>query len=217
MAITVFLADDHAVVRDGLRAILETQGDIRVVGQAADGREAVRQVQHLCPDIVVMDIAMPELNGIDATQQIREACPTTRIVILSVHATTEHIFRALRAGAKGYLLKESAGQEVADAVRAVHAGRRYLGLQITERVIDDYVLQRQVDEGRSPLERLSAREREILQLVVEGNSSAEIAEILRISPKTVETYRSRLMHKLGLGDLPSLVKFAIQHGLTPLN
>lgn len=216
MAITVFLADDHAVVRDGLRAILETQGDIRVVGQAADGREAVRQVQHLCPDIVVMDIAMPELSGIEATQQIREACPTTRIVILSVHATTEHIFRALRAGAKGYLLKESAGQEVVDAIRTVHAGRRYLGLKITERVIDDYVLQRQVEVGRSPLERLSAREREILQLVVEGKSSAEIAEILRISPKTVETYRSRLMQKLEIRDVPSLVKFAIQHGLTPL-
>lgn len=216
MPIKVFLADDHAVLRDGLRFILETQGDIAVIGEAGDGRQAVRQVQQLRPDVVVMDIGMPELNGIEATRQIRETCPSTQVVILSVHATSEHIYRALEAGAKGYLLKESAGQRVVAAVRAVHAGHRYLCPQIGESVIDDYVLRRQGAEAKSPLERLSAREREILQLVVEGKSSAEIAEVLRISPKTVETYRSRLMQKLEIHDLPGLVKFAIQHGLTPL-
>jgi DNA-binding NarL/FixJ family response regulator len=216
VSITVFLADDHAVVRDGLRFLLEAQHDIHVIGDAADGRDAVRQVAQLCPDIVIVDIAMPELNGIEAARQISQVCPSARVIILSMHSTTEHIFRALQAGARGYLLKESAGIEVVNAVRAVHSGRRYLSQKISDQAIDDYVRQCQVGETPSPLARLSPREREVLQLVVEGKSSAEIADILALSPKTVETYRSRLMQKLGISDLPSLVKFAIQHGLTPL-
>jgi len=216
LSITVFLADDHAVVRDGLRFLLEAQHDIRVVGDAANGRDAVRQVAQLGPDVAVVDIAMPELNGIEAARQITEACPTTWVIILSMHSTTEHIFRALQAGARGYLLKESAGIEVVNAVRAVHAGRRYLSQKISDQVIDDYVRQREAVETQSPLAQLSSREREVLQLVVEGKSSAEVAAILSLSIKTVETYRSRLMHKLGINDLPSLVKFAIQHGITPL-
>ena len=215
MPIRVLLADDHAVVRDGLRYLLEAQGDIAVVGGAANGRLAVQQAQQLAPDIVVMDIAMPELNGIDATRQIREVSPATQVIILSMHSTAEHIRHALQAGAQGYLLKESAGTEVVDAVRAVHAGRRYLSQKITETVIDDYVLQRAADQVEEPLARLSAREREILQLVAEGQTSAQIASILHLSPKSIETYRSRLMRKLGIGDVAGLVKFAIQHGLTP--
>ena len=215
-AISVVLADDHAIVRDGLRMILEAQGDITVVGDAADGRQAVRLIQQLRPDVAVIDIAMPELNGIEATYEIRQTCPETQVVILSMHSTAEHVFRALQAGAQGYLLKESAGMEMVEAVRAVHAGRRYLSQRITETMIDDYLRQRQAAERKSPLERLTPREREVLQLVVEGKSSAEIGDILSLSPKTVETYRSRLMRKLGLRDLPSLVKFAIQHGITPL-
>jgi len=215
-AISVVLADDHAIVRDGLRMILEAQGDITVVGDAADGRQAVRLIQQLRPDVAVIDIAMPELNGIEATHEIRQTCPDTQVVILSMHSTAEHVFRALQAGAQGYLLKESAGMEMVEAVRAVHAGRRYLSQRITETMIDDYLRQRQAAERKSPLERLTPREREVLQLVVEGKSSAEIGDILSLSPKTVETYRSRLMRKLGLRDLPSLVKFAIQHGITPL-
>jgi len=214
--IRVFLADDHAVVRDGLRLLLEAQPDIKVVGDAANGWDAVRRVARLRPDVAILDIAMPELNGIEATQQIREVCPSTQVVILSMHSTSEHVFHALQAGARGYLLKESAGIEVVNAVRAVHVGRRYLSQKISDRVIDDYVRQREAVEARSPLARLSPREREILQLVVEGKSSAEIAGLLYLSPKTVETYRSRLMRKLGISDLPRLVKFAIQHGLTPL-
>ena len=216
MAIRVFLADDHGVVRDGLRLLLEAQGDITVVGDAATGREAVRQVQELGPDVVVMDIAMPELNGIEATYQLREMCPAIQIVILSIHSATEHILRALRAGARGYLLKESAGTEVVEAVRAVHAGRRYLSQRISDTVIDGYLRQDPGDRVRSPLESLSPREREVLQLVVEGKTSAEIGKILFLSPKTVETYRSRLMQKLGINGLPGLVKFALQHGLIPL-
>jgi DNA-binding NarL/FixJ family response regulator len=195
---------------------LEEEGDISVVGESADGRKAVRQVQKLRPDIVLMDIAMPKLNGIEATVQISENFPAARVVILSMHSSKEYIFRALAGGAKGYLLKESAGQEVVKAVRAVYKGKRYLSQRITETVIDDYIRQRQAAPAQSQLEQLSSREREILQLVVEGKSSSEIAEVLYLSPKTIETYRSRLMQKLGISDLPGLVKFAIRHGLTTL-
>ena len=216
MTIKVFLADDHAVVRNGLRFLLEEEGDISVVGESADGRKAVRQVLKLRPDIVLMDIAMPKLNGIEATAQIRETFHAARVVILSMHSSKEYIFLALAGGAKGYLLKESTGQEVVKAVRAVYKGKRYLSQRITETVIDDYIRQRQAAPARSQLEQLSSREREILQLVVEGKSSSEIAEVLYLSPKTIETYRSRLMQKLGISDLPGLVKFAIRHGLTTL-
>jgi DNA-binding NarL/FixJ family response regulator len=216
MSIKLFLADDHAVVRDGLKFLLEAQQDIEVVGDADNGRDAVRLVAQLHPDIVILDIAMPGLNGIEAAGQIREACPSTQVIMLSMHSTSEHVFRALQAGARGYLLKESAGVEVVNAIRAVLAGRRYLSQKISDQVIDDYVSRRETVGAESPLARLSAREREVLQLVVEGKSSADIAETLFLSPKTVETYRSRLMKKLGISDLPSLVKFAIQHGLTPL-
>lgn len=214
MSISVFIADDHAVVRDGLRLLLEAQADVKVVGDAIDGRQTVDQVLRLCPDVVIMDIAMPELNGIEATRKIRQVCPSIHVVILSMYATTEHIFRALQAGANGYLLKESAAVEVVTAVRAVYAGRRYLCQKIDGIMVDDYINKRHASGVKTPVESLSPREREILQLVVEGKSSAEIANILYLSPKTVETYRSRLMQKLKIKDIPSLVKFAILHGLT---
>lgn len=213
MSISVLIADDHAVVRDGLRLLLENQPDMRVVGEVADGRAAVEAALRLKPDVVLMDLAMPLLNGADATAQIMEKLETSKVVILSMHSTVEHVFRALQAGALGYLRKESAGNEVVDAVRMVHSGRRYLSQKITESVVDDYVRKR-ADE--SPLESLSQREREILQLLVEGRSGIDIARLLNVSPKTVDTYRSRMMQKLGIGDLPSLVKFALQHGLTTL-
>lgn len=217
MAVKVFLADDHAVVRDGLRFLLEAENDIKVVGSAMDGRDAVLQVKKLQPDVVLMDIAMPELNGIEATAQIHDACPSVRVIILSMYQTAEQIYQSLKAGAQGYLLKQSAGEEVVNAVRTVNKGRRYLSQKIEEMVIDDYIHQGHVAAGPGPLEKLSERERQIVQLVVEGKSSSEIAKVLLISHKTVETYRSRIMHKLGVKDLPSLVKFAIQHGLTTLD
>lgn len=213
MSISVLIADDHAVMRDGLRLLLENQPDMRVVGEVADGHAAVEAALRLKPDVVLMDLAMPLLNGADATAQIMEKLESSKVVILSMHSTVEHVFRALQAGALGYLRKESAGNEVVDAVRMVHSGRRYLSQKITESVVDDYVRKR-TDE--SPLESLSQREREILQLLVEGRSGIDIARLLNVSPKTVDTYRSRMMQKLGIGDLPSLVKFALQHGLTTL-
>ena len=216
MNITVILADDHAVVRDGLRYLLEAQPDIKVIADAADGREAVKLVAQLKPNVVIVDITMPELNGIDAALQMRQVCPFTEVIILSMHADTRHIARALQAGAHGYLIKESAGREVVKAVRLVNDGHRYLSQTVSDTVINDYVSQFRGIEYKSPLDSLSAREREVLQSVVEGKSSAEIATILNLSPKTVESYRSRLMKKLDIGDLPSLVIFAIQEGLTPL-
>ena len=217
MSITVFLADDHAVVRDGLRYLLEAQPDIDVVGDAADGRQTLQLVKQLCPDVAVMDIAMPELNGIDATHHICRDCPSTKVIILSMYSTTEHVNRALSAGALGYVLKESAGIELINAVRAVHSGHHYLSQKLSDRLIDDYLHQREAADDPSLLERLTPREREVLQLVVEGKSSAEIATTLSLSVKTIETYRSRLLHKLDISDIPGLVKFAIQHGLTPLD
>lgn len=213
MTITVLIADDHAVFREGLRLLLENQSDIRVIGEVADGREAVEAVIRLKPDVVLMDIAMPHLNGIDAAARIMEKLESAKVIMLSMHSTVEHVFRALQAGAVGYLRKESAGNEVVDAVRTAHGGRRYLSQKITESVVDDYVRKRAVE---SPLESLSQREREILQMLVEGRSGIEIARLLHVSPKTVDTYRSRMMQKLGIGDLPGLVKFALQHGLTTL-
>ncbi len=162
MSITVFLADDHAVVRDGLQSMLEAQGDIEVIGQAGTGHEAVGQITELCPDIAIVDIAMPELNGIDVTREVIKACPSTRVVILSMYSTTEHILQALQAGALGYVLKESAGVEVIGAVRAVHAGHRYLSEKILDRVVADYVSRSATVIIKSPLERLTPREREIL-------------------------------------------------------
>lgn len=215
MAIRVMLADDHAVVRDGLRMVLESQDDIEVVGDAADGRQAVEQAKALRPDIVLMDIAMPNLNGIEAAPHIREAVPRTQVVMLSMHATSEHVSRSLQAGAAGFVLKESAGKEVIEAVRTVQRGHRFLSPKVEDMVVEGYIRQAADSPEKTPLERLSGREREVLQLVAEGKSSAAIADTLALSPKTVETYRSRVMHKLGLGDLPSLVKFAIEHGIIP--
>lgn len=216
MTIKILLADDHAVVRDGLRFLLNAQPDLEVISDVANGRAAINQASLRCPDVAILDIAMPELNGIEAAKQILEICPSTQIIILSMHASTEHISRALQAGVRGYLLKEAAGIEVANAVRAVYEGQRYLSQKISDKLVEDYIRHGQ-SQKEDPLTRLTSRELEIMQLVVEGKSSAEIAKTLSLSPKTVETYRSRLMQKLGINDLPSLVKFAIQHHLISLD
>ncbi|MBP6940587.1 MAG: response regulator transcription factor [Syntrophorhabdaceae bacterium] len=214
MSITVFLADDHRMVREGFRLLLETQSDIKVIGEAGNGREAVRQAIKLIPDVILMDIAMPELNGIEATKQIIEAHSSAKIIVLSMYSTTQHIFRALKAGAKGYILKESAGDDVIKAVRMVHGGKTFLCDEIMGVVVGDYIEKREAGTTEDPLSRLSTREQEVLQLLVEGKSNTKIAELLFLSQKTVETYRSHLMQKLGISDLPGLVKFAIQHGIT---
>jgi DNA-binding NarL/FixJ family response regulator len=213
VTITVLLADDHTIVRDGLKYLLEADGDIKVIGEAANGRDAVRAVRKLQPDVVIMDILMADLNGIEATEEICRESPQTRVVILSMQSSSESILRALRAGARGYLFKESAGRELIQAIHAVCAGHRYLSAKVSDQVVGAYLK----EEGfKDPLAVLSNREREVLQLVVEGRTSAQIAGTLFLSVKTIETYRSRLMQKLGIRDIPGLIKFAIQQGVTSL-
>ena len=210
----ILIADDHAIMRDGLRMILEAQDGMTVVGEASDGRQAVHLARQLHPDVVIMDIAMPELNGIEATGQIVEACARTRVVMLSMHSGAERVYRALKAGAMGFVLKESAGRELVDAIRAVHAEKRYLSRPVAEVVTTDYMERRDAARQVSPVDSLSPREREVLQLVAEGKSSKEIAEAIRVSPKSVDTYRSRLMQKLRIDNVPDLVRFAMKHGVT---
>jgi DNA-binding NarL/FixJ family response regulator len=211
--IKIVVVDDHGIVRDGLRALLDGHFQMKVIGAVANGRDAVLAAERLKPDVVVMDLVLPELSGIDATSRILALLPLTRVVILSACATAEHIFRALRAGARGYVLKECAGTELVQAVLAVVEGERYLSPRITGFVIDSLLGD---TVAASPIESLSPREREVMHLTVGGASSAEIGEKLSLSRKTVDTYRSRVMGKLGVPDLAGLVRFAVAHAMTPL-
>jgi DNA-binding NarL/FixJ family response regulator len=209
---SVFVADDHAVLRDGLATLLAAHPDMEVVGTAANGREAVTEILRLAPRVAIIDISMPELDGIEAARQILAVNPEVHVMILSMHAGSQHVFHALEAGVRGYLLKESASREVIEAVRIVQAGRRYLSPRVAE-IVAQGVSDR---SGVSPLSSLSQREREILKLVADGHSSARIGTMLHLSPKTVDTYRSRMMQKLHVSDLAGVIKLAIQHGLTSL-
>jgi len=211
--IRIVIADDHGVVAEGLKHLIEAQSDMRVVAIAADGREAVRAARELKPDVVLMDLSMPELNGADAARAILERDATCRIIVLSMYSEREYVRRALKAGAAGYVVKRSAAKEVVEAIRAVFGGARYLSPRVADVVIDDYA----DDKAGDPLARLSAREREVLQLLAEGRTGAEIAQRLSLSQKTVETYRARLVEKLGIRDVAGLVRFAIQRGLVSLD
>ena len=213
MRIRILIADDHAIVAEGLRSLIDAQSDMEVVGLAGNGRDAVRQALEREPDVVVMDNAMPEMNGIEAARIIAKRCADTRIVMLSMHSTSVHVYRALQAGVSGYVLKESVGRELLDAIRTVHAGRRYLSKPLADDLLDQLVS----GVPEDPLSRLSDRERQVLQLLAEGNSVVDIADKLSLSRKTVETYRERMMEKLDIHDLASLIKFAIQHDVTPLD
>ena len=212
--IRVLIADDHPVVAEGLRRLLSEQPDITVVGMVENGLDAVRSAVKEEPDVVLMDNAMPELNGIEAAELIRKRSPRTQVVMLSMHTDNEHVLRALRAGAAGYVPKRSAAREVVQAIRSVVAGRRYLHEALASEVlkaVSDPVA------AQDPLSRLSTRERQVLQQIGEGRTTPEIAESLSLSPRTVETYRARMMQKLGVRELAGLVRFAIQRGLVPLD
>ena len=213
MPIKILIADDHGVVAEGLKHLIDAQPDMEVIATVGDGREAVRIAREAQPDVVIMDLSMPELNGADATRAVLERDPKCRVIILSMYAEREYVRRALKAGASGYVVKRSAAKEVVDAIRAVFAGQRYLSPKVADVVIDDYA----GDEKGDPLARLSAREREVLQLLAEGRTGAEIAARLALSQKTVETYRARLVEKLGIRDVAGLVKFAIQRGIVSLD
>jgi two-component system response regulator NreC len=211
--IRIALADDHAVMRTGLRLVLERQKDFAVIGEASDGREAVALVQKDAPDVLVMDIGMPNLNGIEAARQVAAAAPQVSVVILSMHSDEAYVLRALKAGARGYLLKESAESDLIAAIRAVHAGKAFFSPAVSRMLVEDYVRQLQDREIEDSYELLTTREREILQLIAEGKSNKEIAAILTLSLYTIETHRGNLMEKLGLHTVPELILYAVRKGV----
>jgi len=211
--INVLVVDDHGIVREGLVSLLSAVADIYLVGEAVNGREALKKVASLAPEIVIMDISMPQLDGIEAVRQIVKIMPKIGIIMLSMHCTAQFVFRAMEAGARGYILKESLSREIVDAIRAVYVGKRYLSPRAADLVLEGFGTRNE----RDPLESLSKREREILKLVADGHSSAYIAGVLFLSPKTVDSYRSRLMQKLHLADKAAVIKFAIAHGLTTID
>jgi two-component system response regulator NreC len=212
--IRVLLADDHTIVRQGVRLCLEAMGDIEVVAEAEDGQLAVQLANQLRPDVAVVDLTMPRLNGVEAIRQIRRDLPDTEVVVLSVHDSEPYVVQALRAGAAGYVLKRNAATELAAAIRAAHDGQAYLHPSIARRVIDDYLSRIHASEDAAePHERLTPREREVLQLAAEGHSTRAIAGLLCLSTKTVEHHRASVMTKLGLHGQTELVKYAIRSGL----
>jgi len=216
MKIRIILADDHKIVREGLRSLLEKESDIEIVAIAEDGRVAVQLAQDLLPDVAVMDIGMPGLNGIEATRCITVENPDIRILVLSMHSARRYVLEALSAGAKGYILKDCASEELARAIRIVSANQTYLSPKVADIVIKDYITILP-GECSNSLTVLSKREREVLQLVAEGNNTKEIAILLNLSSKTVETHRQQIMKKLNVQSVAGLTRYAIREGLTPLD
>ena len=206
--IRILLADDHAVVRQGFKMILSAEKDMEIVGEAGNGREAVEQAEQLRPDIVVMDVAMPELNGIEATRRLAASMPHTRVIALSMHKDSVYVREVLRAGARGYLLKDSGAGDLVSAIRAVASGESYLSPAVSNAVLDDY--RRHVT---NPIDLLTSREREVLQMLAEGKTNKEIAVVLNLSVYTVDAHRGRIMEKLNVHSINELVRFAVRNGL----
>ena len=212
--ISILLADDHPVVRRGLRALLEAVAEFRVVGETGDGLEVVRLVEELRPQVLVLDLMMPGVGGLEVARQVNLRFPTTKVVILSMHANEAYVLEALRNGASAYVLKDAGGGELLQAVRSVVAGSRYLSAPLSERAIADYV-EKAKSAPLDPVGELTTREREVLGLAAEGQSTGDIAARLGISPRTAETHRANLMRKLGLHNQTALVRFAIRQGILP--
>jgi DNA-binding NarL/FixJ family response regulator len=214
--ISIILVDDHVIVRDGLRNLLKEESDIEVIGEADTGRDAVKISIEKNPDIVVMDIAMRDMNGIEATRQIKKENPNIKIIALSMHSERQIVVGIFRAGASGYLLKDSTSAEFVEAIRTIYLGRKYISHKISDIVLQE-ISNTKKDSEDIGLEILTNRESEILQLMSEGNSTKRIAKVLFISPKTVESHRANIMEKLNIHNLPQLTKYAIRAGLTSLN
>jgi two-component system, NarL family, response regulator NreC len=212
---TLVLAEDHHVVRQGLRALLQAEPDLTIVGEAGDGLEAVRLVERLEPDVLVLDLILPGLNGLEVTRQVSQRSPRTRVVILSMHAAEAYVLEALRNGAAGYVLKDGSAADLVRAVKEAVAGRHYLSPPLSELAIEAY-LQKAREATLDLYETLTTREREVLQLAAEGHSNPEIAERLVISPRTVETHRANLMRKLGLQSQADLIRYALQRRIITL-
>lgn len=213
MKIRILLADDHTILRAGLKMMLNAQPDMEVVGEAQDGRYAIHEVQRLQPDIVLMDITMPGVNGIEATRQIKKLFPEVKVLVLTMHENDEYVFQTLRAGASGYMLKEAADTELISALRAVHSGQFYLSPAAQSVMVGDYLQRVRIGEEKDSYSSLTEREREILKLVAAGHTNNQIAELLVISPKTVDTHRTHVMDKLNLHSRAALVKYAMRRGL----
>jgi two-component system, NarL family, response regulator NreC len=212
----VLLAEDHALVRSGIRSLLEASKEVEVVGEAGNGREAIDLAIQLKPDLVLMDLAMNELNGIDATRQLSAQQAGTQVIILSMHGDEQYIYESLKAGAKGYVLKSSAFKELITGIHEVCAGRTYVSPSLAGIVVNDYVRRAKGSKAPGELDKLTTREREVLQLIAEGNSSAEVAQRLYISVRTVDTHRHNIMEKLKIHSIAGLTKFAIRNGLCQL-
>lgn len=211
--IRVLVADDHPIVREGLRALLEGQGDFQVIGEASNGQEAVDRALQMRPDVVLMDIGMPDMDGFEATRRIVKMSPTIRVLVLTVHEEEDYFYRALEVGAQGFLVKDAAPTELETAVRAVHRGGVFLHPPLAKRLVEDYLHRVSTGEERSTYDTLSPREREILKLIGEGNTNQEIASHLSLSINTVQTHRSRIMDKLSLHSRAELMKYAVRMGL----
>ena len=215
MGITIILVDDHKILRQGLRTLLAREPDMEVVAEADDGRDAVRLARELSPQVMIMDVGMPDLNGIEATRQVLQESPGTKVVALSMHSDRRFVINMIKAGASGYLLKDSAFEELAIAIRTVMARKTYLSQEIAHVLVQDYVQGGTRDEA-SAFSVLSAREREVLQLMAEGKTNRQIAEALHVSPKTVDTHRQQIMNKLNIHNIVELTKYAIREGLSSL-
>ena len=211
---TIVLADDHHMVRQGLQALLEAEPDFHIVGEAADGREALQLVERLQPDVLVLDLMLPGLSGLEVARQVSRLSPQTRVVILSMYANQAYVLEALRSGAAAYVLKKATAGELARAVREVTAGRRYLSPPLSEEHIETY-LKKAEESKTDPYELLTTRQREVLHLIVEGHTNVEIAARLVISPRTVEMHRANLMRKLGVRTQADLIRYALQRGILP--
>ena len=213
--ISVLLADDHRLLREGIRSLLEKAGDIEVVGEASDGGEAVAKAQALSPDVVLMDITMPGINGLEATRQIKSFKPNTKVLILSMHESNQYISQFLRSGASGYVLKDSAASELVGAIQAVFQGDAFLYPSIARKLLEEYMQKVQSGEESESYDGLTSREREILKMIAEGRSNKEIADTLSLSVRTVQAHRANLMAKLHMHDRTELVRYAIRKGLIP--
>lgn len=212
-SVTVLIADDHAVVRAGIRLLLDAHPDIQVVGEARDGSEAVALARELRPKVVLMDVAMAGLSGLEATRQLRQAQPGTQVLMLTMHADEDYFFEAIRAGAAGYVLKEASPGEVVEAIRTVARGDVAFHSSLARKLLDDYLRRVQAGEENESFGRLTEREREILRLTAEGRSARDIAHLLTLSPKTVERHRTNLMNKLNLHNRAELIRYALRKGL----
>jgi two-component system response regulator NreC len=214
--IRLLVADDHKIFRQGIKKLLEEQNDLQVVGEAADGREAVKKAEELKPDLVLMDVAMADLNGLQATRLIKKSLPDAKVLMLTMHKNEEYVLQSFQAGASGYVLKEGAVEELVTAIHSVYGNKSFLSPTISKTVVDAYLRKMETGKMETPFDLLTDREREVLQMIAEGYTNREVAKSLYISVKTVEAHRAHIMQKLDIHEVAKLVKYAIQKGLVDL-